>query len=296
MDNIFRNIDDAEKSRQQFVRKIDSTKYDLDTLLSEFTKISMNFYEKGNSNEEKLKFPIEKITIKKNETDVEVPINLNVYNDLITLINIAYPSLIAPFHHYNNYIDYYVKDFLWDDIKYSLNEDSPRDSNILRRTKYQIEIQALLTSIKTGLDRFVSLFSYYYKGIPPHTTFGRYKEEKNKFDGFMSVVANNKDNDQLMNFIYENYFDWIKMAVAPRDMITHYNDLGLYYEFNSEIQGNIPVHYNERLIKEKGKEDLPIYVYSYEGLKEFTKSWEDFIKYTFSELIKKELIIHYPKF
>jgi hypothetical protein len=207
-----------------------------------------------------------------------------------------YPSLVAPFHHYNNYIDYFIKDFLCDDIKYSLAEDDLRDSNKLRRIKYQIEIQALLISIKAGLDRFVSLFSYYYKGIAPHTTFGRFKDDKDKFEGFMFTVETNEEIDPLMEFIHKNYFDWIKIAVAPRDIITHYNDLGIYYEFNSEIQGDIPVHYNERLIKEKGKENLPTNVYTHDTIKEFTESWHKFIKHTFSELLKKDLITYNPKF
>lgn len=296
MDNIFRDIEEAESNRKSFAEKVTSTKYDLDNLLSEFMKISMTFYEKGTSPEEHAKFPIKDLVTRVDEKEVSVPVILNVYDDLITLINAMYPSLVAPFHHYNNYIDYYIKDFLWDDIKYSISEDDPRDSNVLRRTKYQIEIQALLMSIKAGLDRFVSFFSYYYKGISPHTTFGRFKEEKQKFEGFMHTVASNKDTDTLMDFIHTNYFDWIKIAVAPRDTITHYNDLGLYYEFNSEIQGDIPVHYNERLIKEKGKENLPIYVYSHDTIKEFTESWFKFIQQTFGELINKELITYYPKF
>lgn len=295
MDNIFRDIEEAESNRKSFADKINSSKYDLDSLLSEFMQISMTFYQKGTSTEEHAKFPIKNIVTEANGKEVSIPVALNVYEDLITLINAMYSSLVAPFHHYNNYIDYYINDFLWDDTKYSIIEDESRDSNVLRRTKYQIEIQALLISIKAGLDRFVSFFSYYYKGISPHTTFGRFKDEKQKFEAFMYIVAANKDNDTLMDFIHTNYFDWIKIAVAPRDTITHYNDLGLYYEFNSEIQVDIPVHYNERLIKEKGKENLPIYVYSHDKIKEFTESWLKFIKRTFSDLLDKELITYYPK-
>lgn len=296
MDDIFRDIEKAEKSRRQFADTVNSTKYDLDKLLSEFMEISMKFYVKGTSGEEKIKFPIKEIISEKDGKEVTVPIALNVYDNLITIINTMYSSLIAPFHHYNNYIDYYLKDFLWDDLKYLIEENEPRDSNTLRRTKYQIEIQAMLMSLKAGLDRFISLFSYYYKGISPHTTFGRYKKDKDKFEGFMFTVANNKDTDQLMNFIYDNYFDWIEIAVAPRDTITHYNDLGIYYEFNSEIQGDVPVHYNERLIKEKGKEKTPVFIYKHDSIKEFTESWKVFIHQTFSALIEKELITYYPKF
>jgi len=296
MDNIFRDIEEAERNRKSYADKIISSKYDLDNLLSEFMRISMTFYEKGTSPEEHAKFPTKDLVKQVDGKEVSIPIKLNVYDDLITLINAMYPSLVAPFHHYNNYIDYYIKDFLWDDIKYSISDDDPRDSNVLRRTKYQIEIQALLMSIKAGLDRFVGFFSYYYKGISPNTTFGRFKDEKQKFEGFMHTVDSNKDTDTLMAFIHTNYFDWIKIAVAPRDTITHYNDLGLYYEFNSEIQGDIPVHYNERLIKQKGKENLPIYVYSHDTIKEFTESWFRFIQQAFGELINREPITYYPKF
>jgi len=110
MDDIFRDIEEAEKNRKQFADKVNSTKYDLDELLSVFMGISMKFYEKGTSTEEQAKFPIKEITLKKDGQDVKVPIALNVYDDLITIINTMYPSLIAPFHHYNNYIDYYLVD------------------------------------------------------------------------------------------------------------------------------------------------------------------------------------------
>ena len=296
MEDIFREIEQSEKNRKAFADKLIDSKYDLDILLDEFMSIRQDFYEEGMRQEEQAKFPKKEFSTQIDGKEINIPIDDNVYVDLITLINTMFPSLTAPFQHYNKYVDYYCKDFLWDDIKYNIGEDEPRDSNVLRRTKYQIEIQALLLSIKSGLDRFVSFFSYYYKGISPHTTFGRYKENKEKFEGFMFTVNANKDSDSLMSFIYKEYNDWIKIAVAPRDTITHYNDLGIYYEFNSEIQGDIPVHYNERLIKEKGMTEAPVFAYSYQTIKEFTESWQKFITMTFSELLKKDLITYYPKF
>lgn len=296
MSDIFKDIEQAEQNRKKFAADITASKYNLDTLLTEFSGISMSYYNKGITEEEQVKFPKKEFSVSTNEQEVNIPIDDNVYLDLITLIDSMYPSLIAPFHHYNNYIDYYCKDFLWDDIKYSLDEDDARDSNTLRRIKYQIEIQALLMSVKAGLDRFVSFFSYYFKGISPHTTFGRYKEEKGKYEGFMFTVNANKETDSLMAFIHAEYFDWIKIAVAPRDTITHYNDLGIYYEFNSEIQGNIPVHYNERLIKEKGQAEIPVFEYSYHTIKGFTESWHTFITKIFLELLTKDLITYHPKF
>ncbi|WP_435356595.1 hypothetical protein [Emticicia sp. SJ17W-69] len=296
MNDIFSDIEQAEQNRKKFSDDITASKYDLDSLLTEFRRISMSYYDKGMTPEEQKKFPKKEFSTRINGQEVKIPIDNNIYVDLITLIDTMYPSLIAPFHHYNNYIDFYCKDFLWDDIKYDLDEDEPRDSNTLRKIKYQIEIQALLMSIKAGLDRFVSFFSYYFNGISPHTTFGRYKKEKDKYDGFMYIVNAKKEKDSLMAFIHAEYFDWIKIAVAPRDTITHYNDLGIYYEFNSEIQGDIPVHYNERLIKEKGQAVSPVFVYSYQTIKGFTESWHKFISKTFLELLTKDLITYHPKF
>lgn len=296
MDEISRNIEDSIERRNAFAQGLNNSKYDLDELLSGFMKISNDYFIKGNSSNETIKFPQVDLKTIIEKKPISIPLELNVYTDLITLINLMYPSLLAPFHHYNNYIDYFVVDFLSDDIKYK-NEDHGLDSNILRRIKYQMEIQAFLISIKAGLDRFVGFFSYYYKGISPHTTFGRQKDEANqKYDGFMNTVASKKDSDDLLKFIFDEYFNWIKIAVTPRDTITHYNDLGLYYEFNSSIQGDIPHHFNERLIKDKGQKDTPVYAINHITLKMFTESWLKLITHIFSTLLKKDLITYKPKF
>lgn len=158
-----------------------------------------------------------------------------------------------------------------------------------RTLKYQIEIQALLISIKSALDRLVSLFSYYYKGIMPHTTFGRVEHSKSK--GFMDIVTKGKDNDNLLEFINDNYEEWINIVVAPRDMIIHYNDLSLTYQFDSKLGREIPVHYNEKLIKTKEEKNKPIYSFNHENLQYFVMSYKIFIDEVFNQLLDKETII-----
>lgn len=293
MEQHLKEIEIGEIKRREFAQSLISTKYDLDDKLDIFINFKMKFYEKdlANTHDRNIEdsYDEDERTRKWTET-----MN-SVHSDLITLVEVMYPSLLAPFLHYNNYIDYFCNDFLWDDIKYNIPDEQQRDSNVLRKTKYQIEIQALLIAIKSGLDRFVGLFSYYYKGIAPYTTFGRFKDKKNTFEGLMNTVEKNKDSDPLMEFIFDQYFKWIKIAVAPRDTIIHYNDLGIFFEFDSEIEGGIPVHFNERLIKEKDKVE-DVYKYSYESIKGIVESWLEFVNKVFSELLKKEPILQHARF
>jgi hypothetical protein len=278
-----------EKKRKDFADALSNSKYNLDDILNKIISIRQSFFIKGNSEEEEKKFPTEIFKTKnKNGKQVEIPIDQNVYSDLITIIDSMSPALTAPFHHYNNYIDYFIKDFMWDDIKHKKNITNSSDSSVLRKVKYQIEVQSLFISIKIGLDRLVGIFSYYYKGINSNTTFGR-KKESGKYRGFMATVNDKKENDSLCKFIFEEYESWIKVAVAPRDIIIHYNDLGLFYEFDSELKIDIPSHYNEKLLKSKGDTSTS-YAYTYEHLKKFTEIWLEFIERVYDELIKMDLI------
>jgi hypothetical protein len=295
MEEFFENINQGEKNRQVYTDQLLKGKYNLDVVLSTIANFRQRFFEKGMTEEERAKFPQIEFKLKSQEEPVKIPIDQNVYVDLITLIDVMSPSLTAPFYHYNNYIERYCEDMCWDDIKWTLDQDTIRPSGKLRRTSYQIEIQASLLALKAGLDRLVGFFSYFYKGISPHTTFGRYKEDKDKYEGFMFTVNSSRENDQLMDFIHEQYFAWIKIAVAPRDLITHYNDLGLYYEYDVEIERDVPYHFNNRLIKDKTAPQQQIYAYSHEHLRVFTEQWMMFIDTTFNKLLEKSLINYRPK-
>ena len=206
-----------------FIKELRNSKFDLKELGNKLLQYRQQFFERYNE----LGFS--------DGSD-------HPYIDLLTIINCMSPSYLAPAYHYNNYVDALLLDVLWDDEKFNIPEEDWA-SGFQRRNIYQIEIQALLLAIKTALDRMVSIFSYYYKGIYPYTTFGRINDDNSK--GFMGIVNTNKTGDDLLLFVKEEYCKWIKIAVEPRDLIVHYNDLAISYKLDSEAWIEIPVHLND---------------------------------------------------
>lgn len=286
---MFDKIEEYIKKRKSYADTITSTKFNLDSVLTTILCTKRKFYLKGETLDEQAKFPDRIREISYEGKIKQVQTKDNVYYDLITIIDSMLPAYIAPFYHYNNYIDSFIKDFLWDDVKYSIPENEERDSNILRRLKYQIEIQAIFISIKTQLDRLILLMCYFYTGINYNTTFGRYRENKSP-KGFMNLVSANKDSDDLLKFIDYNYTDWIKIAVTPRDMVIHYNDMSLMYSFDSDTMGSVPVFYNAELMKTKGSEDKPVYSFTHLELKQLVEKYKIFIEVVLEELLAKEPI------
>ena len=47
----------------------------------------------------------------------------------------------------------------------------------------------------------------------------------------MSYVLKNKESDDILRYIYNEYNDWIKVCVYPRDGIMHYQDSVTCYDF-----------------------------------------------------------------
>lgn len=126
------------------------------------------------------------------------------------------PSIIAPAYNFNDMIDNeiaYVQNYTGKDIGENINLYT-----------YVVSMQNCLFFIKTGLDRLVRVLHYYYKGISVNSTFGHQKNE-NTYTGMLSYANQNKDGDELLNYIIEQYHKWIKECVAFRDGITHYDDL-----------------------------------------------------------------------
>lgn len=158
------------------------------------------------------------------------------------------PSYIGPAYNFNKYIDALIKDIYWDDIKYDMQEDDWISSS-LREAEIIIELQNCLMLIKMGLDRIVTLFSLYYKGFSPSTTFGHININEigiEKGKNFMAYVMSNKDKDELFMFLYKEYNGWIKECVRPRDAITHYQDFRSLYVYDSMTGAEFPIHYNEK--------------------------------------------------
>ncbi|MRS25596.1 hypothetical protein [Bacillus sp. RIT694] len=75
-----------------------------------------------------------------------------------TLVQPMLSSYLAPAYRFNGYIDAFKRDIVWDDIKYEMAEEN-WISSTLRRDSYQIDVQAILLSIKMALDRMVAIFS-----------------------------------------------------------------------------------------------------------------------------------------
>lgn len=57
----------------------------------------------------------------------------------------------------------------------------------------------------------------------------------------MSYVLANEDKDPLFEFIYKEYYGWIKECVKPRDVIMHYQDFCSTYIFDSETGAEHPI-------------------------------------------------------
>ena len=214
-------------------------------------------------------------------------------------------SYTAPAYHYNNYIEAIIRDMFWDDIKYEIPEEE-REWGALRRAKYQMEVQAIFLSIKMALDRLVLVFSYYYRGVSTDTTFGRYRDN-GRPRGLMSKVNELKDSDDLMTYIESAYHQWIKIAVSPRDMITHYNDLAIHFEWDSDLATIIPSHVNQRIIEKKNEGRTPNNksavdqqekignTFSFVHLCHFVSSWYEFCERIISSLIERPLISERPR-
>ena len=173
--------------------------------------------------------------------------------DVITVLKLLEPSFIAPAWQYNLYLDGFVRELMWDDIKYDLPLGG-RPSNIMRRLAYQVPAQSLLVAIKSGLDRFVILLSYYYRGFSPNTTFGRIGLN-GKSRGLMAYALERAGEDPLCKLLIDNYQEWIKSVVEPRDLIIHYNDMTVRYVFDASLGLEVPILHGERLLLDKSSKD-----------------------------------------
>ena len=165
-------------------------------------------------------------------------------HELTLFLNNIRPAFIGPAYSLNKYIDAYVEDIFWDDIKHEVDAEK-RTSASLRAISITIEMQNCLLLIKSGLDRLVRLFSFYDRGIAATSTFGRIKEN-GRAKGFMSQVVSKKDTNPMYSFIYDEYIQWIQECVRPRDAIVHYSDFATSYGYDSGTITEHPVGINDR--------------------------------------------------
>lgn len=256
------------------VNIIKSTKIDIESITDKIIGFKQKFFNKSHMGQRILN-PLEFQKLKSDNLVREID-SSDPYLNISIKIDNSLPSFIAPSYHYNQYIDNLILDIKWDDIKYDILEEN-WISNINRRVQCQIEAQAMILSIKTGLDRLISIFLYYYKGFSQYTTFGRIKKQELngkeilKPKGFMSIVYKLKDSDKSMAYIYKNYNDWIQYAVAPRDRIVHYDDLTITWNFKNYIL-------------------TPIHAFlDYKVIEIFAAKWYRFLNYIFNILLNKKI-------
>lgn len=258
-------MEEVLKKRSQTIDEMESYKIDLESKLDSILNVRQKFH------------------LKYQELELDA-LEDHAYLDLCTIINEMATSFTAPAYHYNSYIDNLIKDLTWDDMKYTL-EESKWESNLLRRVKYQADVQSVFLSIKTCLDRLIAIFTYYFRGISPSTTFGRYKDS-GKATGLMSKVRELKESDNLMGYIEESYHKWIKLAVSPRDTIAHYNDLQINYHFDTETGFEIPTHGNGKILDSS----FTSKTFAFTSLKSFIDDWYVFFEKVIQGLINRELI------
>lgn len=183
------------------------------------------------------------------EADEEIDILFEDCSEVSAWIISIRPAYIGPAYNLNKYIDAFIQDVFWDDIKYEIDEEGWISAS-LRETEILVELQNCLISIKMGLDRMVKLFSLYYRGFSPSTTFGHIDITENgneKGKNFMAYVMANKDSDEIFAFVYKEYNDWIKQCVTPRDAIIHYQDFSSIYTFDTETGAEYPNPINQKM-------------------------------------------------
>ena len=139
-------------------------------------------------------------------------------------------SYLSPAYNYNKLVDEIIQDMFWNEIKYEIS-DCQWVSIGRRTSQIIIELQNCLVSIKIALDRSVKLFRLYKKGIAENSTFGHIDSSTNKAKGFMAQVIQDKDKDDILEYVYQKYCEWIRACVQPRDAIIHYDDIQVEYFF-----------------------------------------------------------------
>jgi len=206
----------------------------------------------------------------------------NLYEDICTAVDSICSSYMAPGLQLNNYLESAATDLEWDDTKYDLAPEAPRPSNILRRVRTDVYAASVLLAVKSGLDRLVRICSFYFKGVAPHSTWGRYNP-RGKPSGLMTVVAQGKHGDAFLNNLHDEYLSWIQAAVAPRDILIHYRDAESRWHYLPETFALIHTH----VVTDIDGED---FAYGFETLCGYVENW-----YRVADLVLLTLASRLPK-
>jgi hypothetical protein len=211
---------------------MNETEYNLEEISNEFGKILKEFRE---------------LEYEKNLIDI----NHKLFN--------FRTSYLAPAYHLNRF-DQATNEYFKIDLPNILRKGVLDENDMsLLSIKLHLEFNSVLYSIKMSLDRIVFFMSKYYKGITPHNTFGRIRED-GKPKSMMAEVVRLKDSDKIMKLIYKNYIDWISEAVKPRDTITHYKNLSLSFSQINDSEFTPIFSHREKNIESFGRKELKSYI------------------------------------
>lgn len=155
--------------------------------------------------------------------------------EVSTQVDALRASYLAPCVHLNMYVDWLVFDQECERGLHDPAWNEGRPSNIARRSHLEVAVHSILISIKSGLDRLISVAALYLPGVAPHMTWGRIEDGKSS--NFMSVVERGRGADELLDYLFKEYKEWISTVVAPRDDIIHYADLLTTWHFQSGEEG-----------------------------------------------------------
>lgn len=181
---------------------------------------------------------------------------------LTLLLDQIKASYLSPAYNYNNLIDEIVQDIFWEEIKHEI-PDVQWVSMGRRTSQIIIEIQNCFIAIKVALDRIVKLFRLYKRGIAEYSTFGHIDASTNKAKGFMAQVIQDKEKDDILEYVYREYQKWIWDSVQPRDAIIHYDDIQVVYYICNMCEIPKFVCKKKENIIEISFEDITLYTRSF---------------------------------
>ena len=95
--------------------------------------------------------------------------------------------------------------------------------------------------------------------------------------GFMAQVVRDKEKDEILRYIYQEYDKWIRKCVEPRDAIIHYDDITIKYYF--ENMKEIP----EFICRKKEKQIS----FSFEDITYYVQSFYSFLEVVVNKVYKE---------
>lgn len=281
--NVIDNFIESEeiwKKRSEVVQGYEQYRYDLEDVHETLNTYKIDYIiwckKKSESEDDYSRKMNEWLEDKNNEFDY------------ILCLDQIRTSFLGPAYNFNRLIDVIIQDVYWDDIKYEIPvEDWVSMGN--RTSAIVLDMHNCLISIKTALDRLVKLFRLYKKGISDYCTFGHIGKN-NKSKGLMSRIIQDRDKDDISEYVYQEYNRWIYKCVKPRDTIIHYDDIQVVYSFADfcELPSFIYSMNENNNNSSRSNEIATTYKLSFVDVYSYVQSFYDFAN-TIIEMIYKRL-------